>query len=497
MDNEPLSGRNQQTSGRQTQRDFQTPGARRRLGLDQAALFTLFFLSGISGLVYETVWLRILIRILGNTTYATSVVLAAFMAGMAIGSYAIGRYAAAVKNQLRLYAVLEVGVGITAVALTAVLLRSTPFYQMAYEWIQGNRFGLTLLQSLMAFVLLLAPTALMGGTLPVLSAHTKTSSIGFTPRIGLLYGMNTLGAVLGVLGSGFFTIGQWGETATLLIGAGITLLVALLALALSARTPAAASAGLTPTSPAVAEANISPYPVAMRRFVGLAYLMSGFVAMSYEITWTRMFQIQVGTSIYAFSIMLAFYLAGIGFGSLVGGRLLGGVKLPLCVFGVAQLVIALYSVLGLYLCTPFEPVSFTGRLVMVNVLFLPLLVVFPITAILGAMFPLVCRCYVASEHDVSRAVGRLYSLNTIGCIAGSLVCGFLFIWLFGTRGTVLLLAASNAVIGLVVLLWEPGAKTLWKMPVASVGYILILVLAGLAAPDPFLTAVYRAARKHG
>ncbi len=479
------------------QHSFRDSKAASRSNVHHGALYALFFLSGISGLVYETVWLRILIRVLGNTSHATAVVLAAFMAGMAIGSYLIGRYASGVKNQLRFYAVLEFGVGVTAVGLTLLLLRLTPFYQTVYLVLQGSRFGLTIFQAIMMFLLMLLPTCLMGGTLPVLSAYTKTFSLAFTPRIGILYGINTLGAVLGVLGSGFFTIGQWGEMATLLTGAGISVTVAILALALSAREPDGSSARVAATRADWKKAAISPYPASLRRLVGFAYAISGFVAMSYEIIWTRTFQIHVGTSIYAFSIMLAFYLAGIGVGSLVGGRLLANVKCPIWAFGIAQLGIALYSILGLYLGTLFSPVSLVVDLRFSNGLIMPLLVVFPITAVLGALFPVVCRCYVANEAEVGRAVGRLYCLNTLGCIAGSLVCGFIFIWLFGTRGTILLLAVLNATIGLLMLFLEPGTRRRARMAWASVGYIVVMAMLALWGPDPFKVAVRHAVETLG
>jgi spermidine synthase len=449
-------------------------------------LCLLFFLSGASGLVYETVWLRILSRVVGNTVYATSVVLASFMAGMALGSLLLGRVAGRVKDQLRLYAVLEVGVAVTAVALTFLLLHLAPFYQSVYPVLQGSRAALTAFQSVLAFALLLVPTSLMGGTLPVLSAYTRTFSLSLAPRIGLLYGLNTLGAVVGVLGSGFVTIGALGETATFLAGAGLTLLVAALAFALSRRPwrDASSPAARDPAAP-----RISPYPPAVRRLVGVAYAVSGFAALAYEIVWTRMFQIQLGTSIYAFSMMLAVYLAGIGLGSLVGGPLLARVRRPLLALAVAQAFIAAYSVYGLFICTRYGPVTLNLSLTQYNAQ-MPVRVVLPITLVLGAMFPLVSRCYVASEDLVGRTIGRLYSLNTFGCIAGSLICGFVFFRLLGTRDTVLLLAGLNLAVGLAFAVAEARPAR-----PAAVGVVL-LAAAGTAAlaarsPDPFAFAVSR------
>jgi spermidine synthase len=226
--------------------------------------------------------------------------------------------------------------------------------------------------------------------------------------------------------------------------------------------------------------------------VGVAYALSGFIAMSYEIIWTRTFQIQVGTSIYAFSIMLAFYLAGIGAGSLTGGRLFAGTRFPLRAFGFAQLGIALYGMLGLRFGTLFPPVTLSIHLGLNNAVFMPLLIVFPVTFVLGAMFPAVCRSYVPGEAEVSRSVGRLYSLNTLGCILGSLACGFLFIGVLGTRGTMMVLAALNALLGVVIVLREPGAPRPGLARAAAGGLVALTALACVLAPDPFMVAVRRA-----
>ncbi len=456
------------------------------------ALYVLFFFSGISGLAYETVWLRIMNRVVGNTVYATSVVLAAFMAGMALGGYVFGRYAARVKNQLRLYAFLELAVGISAAALTAALLRLGPIYQMFYALFAESRFALGAFQCVMAFTVMAIPATLMGGTLPVLSGYTRQFQAGFSSRIGLLYGLNTLGAVFGVLGGGFVTLGLWGETVTFLIGVGITVGVACLALLLSRKEWDCSTSAQNAESENQSSVSISPYSPTIRRWVGLAYALSGAVAMAYEVIWTRMFQIFVGTSIYAFSVMLASYLLGVGLGSLAGGRLFGNVRHPLRAFGVAQLFIAGYSVLGLVFCTFFNPVTLELSLTLGNVLVMPPLVIFPITAVLGGMFPLVCRCYVPNEKETSRAVGRLYSLNTFGGILGSLICGFVFIGLFGTRGTILFLAVVNCSLGLLFLIRESGEWSKRRVYGVSFASLAFLFLSFFAAPDPFQFALNRA-----
>jgi spermidine synthase len=459
----------------------------------KSTLYALFFLSGISGLIYETIWLRMLIRVLGCTAYATAVMLAAFMAGMALGSYFIGRYTERVEDKLRFYAILELGVGITALVVTLSLNHLVPIYRVFYSLAQGDRFGLTIFQSVLMFGILLVPTSLMGGTLPVLSSHTKTHHVSFTRRIGLLYGLNTLGAVIGVLWSGIFSIGALGERATLYIGLVITLVVAFLAARLS-KTGQAPTA--TDASPQAFDepAAVSPYSLSTRRLVGIAYALSGFTAMAYEIVWTRMFQIEVGTSIYAFSLMLAFYLAGVGSGSLWGRRI-GKAEYPLQIFGVAQMAIGLYGLIGMFLVSLFEPVSLSIRLDLTHVLVMPFVVVFPITFVLGMIFPTVCRCYVQNEAEVCRAVGRLYALNTLGCILGSLVCGFVLIWLIGTRGSLLVLAGTNLTIGLAVTFREAAGISKARLRLPAAGAVVAGILLAIASPDPFASAVQRSIAK--
>jgi spermidine synthase len=465
-----------------------------RSGLIRSAIYAMFLLSGISGLVYETVWLRMLIRILGSTAYAMSVVLASFMGGMALGSFLIGRYAARVKNQLRLYAILELGAGVSALLLTLGIAHLAPLYRVVYDLAGGERIPLTAFQSVLMFLLLLLPTCLMGGTLPVLSAHTRAYHAGLATRVGSLYGLNTLGAVLGVLGSGLYTLGAWGETQTLLVAVGLTLAVSLMAWVLSqkvAKEPVAAGPVPKKKAPPEEVAGLPAYSPQTRRLVGIAYALSGFAALSYEVVWTRMFQIQVGTSIYSFSIMLAFYLAGVALGSLVGARLLGKVRNPIRLFGLAQLGIAVYSIFGMYLSTLFDPVSLSMSLNLHHVLVMPLLIVFPITFVLGLIFPAVCRSYVRDESEVSLAVGRLYALNTLGCIAGSLLCGFVLLWLLGTRNTLLAVSGLNVLIGIGILFYvSEGAKKAVLYAVAGGAAALALVLT-LLAPDPFRAAVSR------
>ena len=452
-------------------------------------IYFIFFLSGASGLIYETVWLRMLIRILGNTVYATSIILAAFMAGLAIGSLWFGKISGKVRCPLRLYSFLELGIGVSAILFVVIVPHLTPLYKFIYSLASGQRFVLTCVQSLVLMALLLLPTSLMGGTLPLLTAFVSgRKDAACSRRIGYLYGSNTLGACIGVIAGGLFMIGEWGERETIYAGVITNIFVSIMAFLLSSSKGASVSSidGIAiPPAKAIDGGAIpgpSLLPERNRSFIMVVYCISGFVAISYEIIWTRIFQIQLGTSIYAFSMMLACYLLGIGLGSLAGGAFFRKHLLTLQLFGWLQLFTALYSLAGMYMILRFTPIDFMKyHFALAGVFLMPLLVVTPLTFALGLMFPTLSAVYV-EEKASGRDVGRLYSVNTIGCIAGSLVCGFLFIHMLGTRGSMILLAGLNSIIGILIFQTSKEKKT--KLAV-SLAVAAILVIA-FTIPDPFI-----------
>ena len=444
-------------------------------------IYSIFFLSGASGLIYETVWLRVLTRVLGNTVYATSVILAAFMAGLALGSFAIDSWSKNKQNLLRFYAYLELGIGLCAIVLLFILPNLTPLYRIFYHLAGDNRLALTAAQSAMLFILLLVPTFLMGGTLPLLTSYTRRHEASFTGRTGYLYGINTLGAVIGVLGSGMILIGSIGEMRTVIVGAVLNLFAAYIAYSLSG-TEGTAPSGATKGQ---ALEDISPYSDTVKKFILIAYALSGFTAMAYEIVWTRIFQLYIGTSIYAFSLMLGAYLIGLGAGSIWGARQFERAKDPLPWFGMAQAAIAFYGIFGLYLLAYFiQP--FQSNMDLVGMIVVPLIIITPITFLLGALFPAMSKSFVKNEADVVRSVGRLYALNTIGCILGSLACGFIFISALGTKNTVLLLAGINVLIGASALLYSRALSNKLSFRVTAAGSILVILIMGVNLPDPFL-----------
>lgn len=193
---------------------------------EKNTLLILFFASGISGLIYEVVWMRMLSRVFGVTTYATSITMAAFMAGLAIGSYAFGKMGDRSKNPLKIYMLLQIFTAVFAVVTPLLFSAAIPLYRWIYETSGESMAVVKISKAVISFAVLLIPTTLMGGTLPVLVSHLTRKDSGFGKNLSIMYSINTMGAVAGVILSGFFTIGLFGEWATILIGAALNLAAA-------------------------------------------------------------------------------------------------------------------------------------------------------------------------------------------------------------------------------------------------------------------------------
>ena len=441
-----------------------------------SSLYALFFLSGIGGLIFQTVWVRMLTRVLGSTAYATSTVLAAFMAGLALGSYLAGRGVDRVRRPLRWYAALEVGVGLAALASLALPTRLTPIYQAVYEWTNGARGWLTVGQVVVALMVLLLPTALMGATLPTLCAYGARRAGGFARHAATLYAINTLGAVAGVLISGFFLIGAVGETSTLLCGAAVNLVGAVGALLIERSNGTGAIAAAAPTD----DDSTGFASPAIRRLVALSFAVAGFTALANEVVWGRMLMLYQGTAIYAFSAMLAVVLTGMGLGSLYGSRRADAWSDPLRVFARVQLCIGVAGALGLVL---YDKMPLLPR----PRLLAPLILLGPVTFFWGLAFPAAVRSYSPLRTATGRSVGTLYSWNTVGCILGALAAGFLLIPTLGAGRTSGLLAGASLLVGIVLLAKHPrGLRSIgsaeWGLAVAGV------VLVSIAG-DPYFRVV--------
>jgi spermidine synthase len=442
-------------------------------------VFLFFLFSGVSGLIYEVVWTRLLTTILGNTVYAVSIVLSAFMAGLSIGSLIAGRYVDARKDAFRLYAILELCIGVTGFSLTLVLNQTGPVYIWMHQVLSVNGMALSFGRYLFAFIILAAPTTLMGATLPVLSKFTagRASKIGMT--VGMLYTVNTLGAAAGCYAAGFMFIGSIGIIKTVLVACIINITIGTIAWfirTIRIKAPADSESEKPHASDKRASAPV-PGTVAL-----VIFAISGFAAMGYEITWTRLLITYMGNTVYAFSAMLTTFLLGLAIGSLLLSYIVNSFSKLFVCFAVLQVGIGLYTMVLLYFLgdhfklllpfiSPYPVVSDVPGMFLkaAALMFAP-------TVLMGASFPVATRLYVTRISAVARNVGVLYAWNTIGCIVGSTITGFLLVPVIGFEKSLLVLLVLNIGSGAVLLAFEP----MLRYPAKAVAVAAIIVGAAIA-----------------
>ncbi|MFN0017536.1 MAG: fused MFS/spermidine synthase [Pirellulaceae bacterium] len=465
----------------------------------------LLFCSGMCALVFQTAWLREFGLVFGASTPATAAVLAIFMGGLGLGNIILGKRVDAAPNPLRFYGWLELGISASAFLSPFV----TMFVRSLYLGIGGQEslgiWGATFARLLFSALVLGLPTFLMGGTIAAAARAITAEHDRGRRHVGLLYGLNTLGAVLGTLLATFYLLEHWGIRASLWAACGCNLAVALTALVLSAdrqtiQKPKSSPRQRTGAQPAAAETPHEPaspgQPSFPLRWLALAAALAGFAFLLMELVWYRMLAPILGGSTFTFGLILAVALAGIGIGGLLYTFLFrerAPTVSDLAIsFALESLAIAVPFALGdrvailAAVLRDLEYFGFGGHVV--GWLAVTLLVVFPAAAISGIQFPLLIGLAGEGRRDVGKQVGVITAWNTLGAMTGSLAGGFGLLPLLTVPGTwfavVALLAASSAVL-LVLFYRRAGSRT--NLAAAAIAAALALVM--LSAPGP--SAVWR------
>lgn len=461
------------------------------------AVLALLFVSGLCGLVYEVLWLRYLTLLVGSTTAACAVVLSVFMGGLAVGNLVIGHLADKCTNRLRLYGSLELLIALVCVTFPLVWRFASWLYsEGAIMWADAP-VAVSALRLALSGLIVFFPTFLMGGTLPVLARHLAGSAAEVRRRVALLYYANSLGAVAGCLLAGFVLIRALGMAMTNTVAAVTNALVGMTALILARRTQPQAAQGLAPLShtpapdePPVGNHSTRPWAAGIA-LMGIG--LSGFAAMTYEVVWTRLFTIVLGTTTYAFTLMLAAFITGIAFGSqLISRRSVRSDSQTL--FGLCELGICC-SVLMAMPIYPWLPYAFmrisdvVGRTQVGFVLYqfltfgFSFLIMFVPTTLFGMTLPLVSDLVARRPESVGRRVGTVFAFNTAGALLGALAAGLLLIPWIGLRHTIELGIVINGAVGAVVL-FAPGPKrTLRAHLCAAAALTLMMMLYFVFVPD--------------
>lgn len=413
-------------------------------GGSRAPLLAVFFLSGACALVYQVLWVRLLILQFGATSVAVALVLATFMAGLGLGSHLASRVTHRLRSPIRAYAGLEAAIGLTALLMPPAI-RAVGGLQGALLSADASHGAALMLQGPLCFALLLVPTTCMGATLPILSRWIARDEATRGQDLGTLYSINTLGAFLGTVFAGFVAIEVFGVAVTNGGAALANFALAAIALRLARRQSDVPT--LPPPTAAPAPAGIT--------WVLLLGAAAGFLGLAHEVVWTRLVGLVLVTTTYAYSTILATVIGGIGLGSWLGAKAADRADDPVRWFGLLQMGIGLGALLIFPLllavvhgapwileadALPFARGQLLAVGVCVTVMALPAL-------LMGATFPALARAVTTGSDDVGRQVGRLYIWNTLAGVGGSLVAGFALLPVVGVLGSVQLLAGGNLVVG--------------------------------------------------
>jgi spermidine synthase len=431
----------------------------------------LFIGSGCAALIYEIVWFQVLQLVVGASAVSIAVLLGTFMGGMFAGSLLLTRYVSPAEHPLKVYAKLEGMIG----ACGAMLIVLMPIVGRLYTSVDGGGPSSIVLRAAVSVVLLLPPTMLMGATLPAISRYVQATPSGVA-WLGLFYSGNIFGAVIGCLAAGFYLLRMFDLTTASLTAVVLNAIVASVSFLLSKRAPYGTSEGV----PSVSKDITSWKPHA----VYMAIALSGFTALGAEVVWTRLLSLLFGATTYAFSIILAVFLIGLGIGSAIGSHIARNTGNARAALGWVQLLLVFATAYGAWMVAqqlPFWPINpsiassawFNFQLDLAR----SLCAILPGAVLWGASFPLAVAAVAEPDSDTGRTVGRVYAANTLGAIAGSLLTGLVGVPLMGTHGAervLIILSMLAAAIALApVFRPSQGARVMFAR-----GLVLAFLLIG-------------------
>ncbi len=415
-----------------------------------ARIAPLVFTSGLCALIYQIAWTRDFRLIFGASTGASAAVLAIFMGGLGAGGIMLGKRAERRARPLDLYARLELLVAVSAGATPGLLWVARRAYFAAGGTVVLGTAGATALRLVLAAIVLGIPTLLMGGTLPAAARAVASDDDGARRGVALLYGVNTLGAVVGCIAANFFLLETLGTHVTLWAACLVNALVGIVARSLARSLPVV---------PLDAPSTAAPVaPVAPRALVLAAAAVVGFAFFLMEIVWYRMLGPLLGGTIFTFGLILAVALLGIGVGGAAYGMLFANRPARLAAFAFTCLLEAA--------CIAF-PYALGDRVALLALLVRPVgalgfggyvlgwaavtsVVVLPAAIVAGVQFPMLIALLGKGKKGVGGDVGTAYAFNTLGAIVGALAGGF----------------------GLLPFLSAPGC---WRL------VVVVLVATGIAA----------------
>ncbi len=467
-------------------------------------LLLLFFFCGFSFLVYEIIWLKLLSLIFGVTIYSITIILVCIMAGLALGSYLMGRIADNFKNPLNIFGFITLGLGFSGFITPQLFKSLLSFYKILNAYFKFLELPILSLifRFTYSFLILILPTTLVGATLPIIVKSSLFKLQNVNKYISLFYSINTLGSVIGCILTGFYFIGYFGVAMSIWIGSILYFLTAIIAfvsgnifkpqnflLNVDKHTydiDKKCSGFLLKSSINNFSSNALYFeynPFILKLFL-FVYFLSGMCAIAYELVWTRVLILLSNASIYSFTIILSIFLVGISIGSYIISFFLNKEKNYVKLFALLEFLIGFTALLPFLLMIFVDKLGFwenikilvlthttqKNRLLTIASLCMMLLP----TLFMGMTFPVIVKIFTLCSPRVTNITGNIYSINVLGGILGSIIMGFIFIPAIGTGKSLFVLISVNFLLSLIVLFTQSKLKTL--MCIAIILFLLIPLL---------------------
>jgi len=469
---------------------YVTPGV-------SALVLACFFLSGLTGIIYEILWTRMIVKVVGSAPFAVSIILTIFMGGLGLGSFLTSRMIDRVEEPqrlLRMYALLELAIGGYGIVLPSLLTTFKPIYSVVYNQLFNHFLFYNFFTLLGCSILLLIPVTCMGATLPILCRFYISQLDHLGTRAGRLYGLNTIGAAVGSLLCGFWLINLWNVWGTLSFAIflngciGAHCLITSYQMKGQQLTHSHSAPGTKRRTTAKDIPNKSIVSLFSRDMIGalIVFAISGFCVMAYEVIWTKLLGLIIGPTSYSFTIVLTTFIIGLALGSVVFGWLADKTKKPLelLIFtqlGAAFLALGISQLLGnsqfffSKLIYHFKDNFTLLALIKGGILFG--LMIGP-TLCLGATFPLVGKICTQSLEKVGKSIGLAYAINTLGAVLGSFCAGFLLIPFLGKEWSLSLVVGLQISSSLAMggyILWRKKASILQWIPLGAVALLALML----------------------
>jgi spermidine synthase len=435
--------------------------------LSNRLLFAAIFISGASALIYQLIWVRLLGLVFGVSSFAVATVVAVFLLGLGVGSFVFGRWSERTRDPLRIYMFVELGIAATSV-IAYLVIETLPVYRYLYEYAYNNLgfYGLSVARLLLSTLVLLPPVFLIGGTMPLLAKYFLRDSANLGSSFSKIYYLNTLGACAGALLTGFVFVRYFGVVGTLILAVGGNLLVALI-IVVSKR-------GTGTAQPVTGERRPFSYML-------IFLFLTGFISLGYEMLWVRILSTYGLSTSQAFALILAGFLLGFSVGAWVVARDVDRRRNLEAWFSTVSIVTAFSGAVVLLLFRQFEAIAvllsdFTPMSQLTLGMALAFAVSFVPAVFMGILFPLGVRIYAQDIDRIGAKAGNTFFSNTLGCVLGSLLTGFVLIPFVGMWNTTLLLINLSLLIAAAFLLRSRGpVRAQWAslVVVALVGNLLV------------------------